>query len=126
METFQEMEKMKFDAVIGNPPYQKPKTREDSTPNGAPTWQNFAHLALDMTNDFVAFIHPPTWRGMGRTYRNTIVELRRRMRKYDMPWLKMLDMNSSGKIFNVGIPIDCYIMRKTETEGFLTDRKSVV
>jgi hypothetical protein len=57
----------KFNIILGNPPYNPPKTETGSSGNSI--WQNFVmksyYLMDDVTPDFkplLLFIHPPGWR----------------------------------------------------------------
>ena len=48
---------MKFDAIIGNPPFQAPEK------NGAPLWKKFINLSLPLLKPggYLCFISPDTW-----------------------------------------------------------------
>lgn len=49
-------DRMKFDAVVGNPPYQEGK---GGTKN-VDIWQNFVFCGVKLSN-LVTFIHPGRW-----------------------------------------------------------------
>ena len=109
---------LKFDAAIGNPPYQ------DIANRGSSIWQEFVLLNLRVLRrgGALAMIHPPRWRGPGRTKSSSMDETAERLRSIDVEWISMTDKESCGKVFKgVTIPFDSYVARKTETGGFETD-----
>ena len=80
--TEEEAEDMKFDLVIGNPPYQSPN--ESGERNiGAPLWPVFIGKSMEWLNDngTLAFITPATWmtRANGGAWKH--------MRKYDLTYV---------------------------------------
>ena len=61
--TFEEIEEMKFDVVLGNPPYQDTKedgSRKSKTVN---LWSKFISVGMNISksNGFVAMITPTSW-----------------------------------------------------------------
>lgn len=59
-----EDKKMKFDAVVGNPPYQEEGGSGGS--NDAPIYQLFATMAEQLAPDYVSLIMPSRWFAAGR------------------------------------------------------------
>ena len=51
-----------FDVIIGNPPFNPPKTETGSSGNSI--WQNFVIKSFYMLNDggYLIFVHPPGWK----------------------------------------------------------------
>jgi hypothetical protein len=51
-----------FDVIMGNPPFNPPKTESGSSGNAI--WQNFVMKSFTMlnTNGFLCFVHPPGWK----------------------------------------------------------------
>jgi hypothetical protein len=51
-----------FDIIMGNPPYNPPKTETGSSGNSI--WQNFVIKSHSMLNDkgYLLFVHPPGWK----------------------------------------------------------------
>ena len=52
----------KFDIILGNPPYNPPKT--DSRSSGNLIWQNFVMKSYSILDDngYLLFVHPPGWK----------------------------------------------------------------
>lgn len=57
-------EKMIFDAVVGNPPYQVEGGSGGN--NDAPIYQNFAYLSREITPSYCSLIMPARWFAAGR------------------------------------------------------------
>ena len=68
---------MKFDAVVGNPPYQFEGGSGGS--NDAPIYQHFAMVAEQLTPNYVSLIMPARWFAGGRE--NLLSEFRTHMIK---------------------------------------------
>lgn len=65
-EIFAKKEKlnMKFDIIVGNPPYQEPPSKERRGGSPKSIWGQFVLNALECLNKggYLAQIHPPNWR----------------------------------------------------------------
>ena len=70
-----EGERMKFDAIVGNPPYQL--TGGSGGTNDAPIYQNFVNLASAVSPRYSSLIIPSRWFTTGRE--NLLGEFRRDM-----------------------------------------------
>lgn len=74
-------EQMKFDAIIGNPPYQV-NIGEQKDNYGIPLYNQFVETARDISPDFITMIMPSRWftggRGLDAFRRNMLAD--RRMR----------------------------------------------
>ena len=70
-----EGEKMKFDAIVGNPPYQL--AGGSGGTNDAPIYQNFANLASALSPQYTSLVIPARWFTTGRE--NLLGEFRREM-----------------------------------------------
>lgn len=66
---------MKFDAIVGNPPYQIMGGSGGN--NDAPIYQHFARLSMDLTGKYSSLIMPSRWFAAGRE--NLLGEFRKRM-----------------------------------------------
>ena len=112
------MEKgIKFDFVIGNPPYQ------EAANIGNPIWQDFVQLGLNVLKNGgkMGMIHPPEWRGVGRTKAKSMEKIRQSLKNTDMEWISMTSKQDCGKVF-VGktTPFDVYVTRNSNTPNFIT------
>ena len=112
------MEKgIKFDFVIGNPPYQ------EAANIGNPIWQDFVHLGLDVLvgGGKMGMIHPPEWRGVGRTKAKSMEKIRQSLKNTDIEWISMTSKQDCGKVFaGKATPFDVYVTRKSNTPNFVT------
>lgn len=117
---------MKFDVVVGNPPYQKESagTRLGSR-GSADLWPDFVRKCLGLCKDrgHVSLIHPTAWRkpedrnGFWKllTNDNQMKRLRMSSGKKDQNW------------FGIGVRVDYYILEKTSKYSFtkVTDHEAV-
>lgn len=53
---------MKFDVIVGNPPYQDKTGNENST-NSSDLYVKFVELAFDLSRNYVAMVIPSAWSG---------------------------------------------------------------
>jgi hypothetical protein len=62
IKSFGEGEPITFDIIIGNPPFNPPKTETGSSGNNI--WANFVMKSFSLLNDkgYLSFIHPPGWK----------------------------------------------------------------
>jgi len=62
IKSFGEGEPISFDIIIGNPPFNPPKTETGSSGNNI--WANFVMKSFSLLNDkgYLSFIHPPGWK----------------------------------------------------------------
>lgn len=104
---------MKFDVIIGNPPYQRPKAESRLGSRGDTSlWDKFVVKALDSLkpNGYLAFIHPNAWRRPDdRNNFWTLLTQDNQMHRLSM---------SSGRReqdwFGIGVRADYYILEKTK------------
>lgn len=89
-----EGERVKFDAIVGNPPYQL--MGGSGGTNDAPIYQNFVQLAKKTTPTYASFIMPSRWFTTGRE--NLIGDFRREMLA-DKTISKMVVYSDSHDIF---------------------------
>ncbi len=89
-----EGERLKFDAVVGNPPYQL--TGGSGGTNDSPIYQHFVQLAKTLDPSYISFIIPSRWFTTGRE--NLLGEFRREMLS-DRTVRKMVVYSDSHDIF---------------------------
>jgi hypothetical protein len=104
---------MKFDVVIGNPPYQK----KVGASNTEPMWHHFVLKAFELCkpNGWVSLIHPNGWRNTkGRFKKVKDLLLSKRM-----VYLNMNDYETGNQTFNASTSFDYYIVNNSEYDNTL-------
>jgi len=103
---------MKYDIVIGNPPYQK----SHGGATGTPIWHKFVMLADSLLNEggYMSFIHPDGWR-VGKTTFDCISNMFKD--RYNIKWLRLGDYARGRSYFGIGVgtTADVYVAKKTTT-----------
>lgn len=102
---------MKFDAIVGNPPYQKkvgPKKTE-------PIWQLFVEQSIkSLTSDgYLCLVHPSGWRNVDGRFKdvgNLITSL-------DVRYLEIHDETDGTKMFGMMTRYDWYVLRNRKSTG---------
>lgn len=103
---------MKFDVVVGNPPYQKAKkeTRVGSQGESA-LWDKFVTSSLEAVKDngYVIMIHPNAWRKPEDRYGfwNLLTQ------ENQMVYLRMGSGKGKQDWFKIGVRVDYYVVKKT-------------
>ena len=95
---------MKFDVVIGNPPYQKkvgPKKTEA-------IWPKFVEKSFDICKEggYVSLIHPSGWRNVDGMFKET----QKLLLSKDVKYLEMHNEKDGQKYFNATTSFDWYIV----------------
>jgi hypothetical protein len=102
---------LKFDVVMGNPPYNTPRLKS----NGNVLYPRFVNKSLQLLkeNGFLCMIHPPGWR-KPVTSRSPYLGLFEAMtHDCQMRFLEMHDANDGLKYLNAGTRYDLYVLQKT-------------
>jgi hypothetical protein len=102
---------MEFDVVVGNPPYQKPKSDSRMGSRGASElWSDFVNKGLSLLKDngHFAFIHPNAWRKPED--RNDFWQLL--TQDNQMEKLVMSSGKGDQNWFGIGVRVDYYILQK--------------
>ena len=102
---------MKFDAIVGNPPYQKkvgPKKTE-------PIWQLFVEQSIkSLTSDgYLCLVHPSGWRNVDGRFKdvgNLITSL-------DVRYLEIHNERDGLKTFGAETRYDWYVLRNRKSIG---------
>ena len=106
--------KMKFDVIVGNPPYQI-KVGDSNT---EPIWNKFVEKSFQLVNvnGYVSLIHPSGWRSnKGRFH--YIKEL---LLSKNPIFLKLHDFNEGQRVFGVGTNFDYYLVQNAVYSGSTT------
>ena len=112
----------KFDAVIGNPPYQAPSSTAKSS--GTCLWHKFVIRSLNewIDNDgYLCFVHPAGWRKVSWD-RSAFHGLFQLMAK-DNTMLRLVirDTIAGEQAFNCGTRYDYYLIKRMNNQNHLTD-----
>lgn len=59
----EDLEDMKFDIIVGNPPYQSTDTNGDRKSKSTNLWSRFTHMSFDLVEDngIIALVTPSSW-----------------------------------------------------------------
>lgn len=109
-----------FDAVIGNPPYQAPREKENKTKGGGGDllWNKFVKFSLNIisSNGYLLFVHPSGWRkpeGLGEESRSKYKGFYRLMTEENqMVYLNINNTSEGLKVFGCGTRFDYYLIEK--------------
>ena len=104
---------MKFDIIIGNPPWNKPKSGVQTGSRAKNTlWDYFIIKALDCLkpNGYLCFINPANWRGLSPNYR----DLWNTMTTKQIVYLHIYNKKDGGIFFYVGSRFDLYVLQNTD------------
>lgn len=104
--------KMKFDVVVGNPPYQAPKKIEGDKKKGTiggDLWSKFVPLSLQLTkeNGYVCLVHPAAWRKPEH-------ELFEKIKNLQLMYLEIHGEKDGQKTFGATTRYDWYILKNTK------------
>lgn len=97
---------MKFDCVIGNPPYQ------DSENQRSPLWEKFVEKSFELCKDdgHISLIHPSAWR-------KPIHKLFPLFQENDLKYLEIHNQKDGQKTFGAGTRYDWYVVKKSPNRG---------
>jgi hypothetical protein len=109
----------KFDAVIGNPPYQENDNRTGKSKGGTNLYTKFINFGFNILveNGYLNFITPISWLGPSTNIQMGNDILHNIFLKYDVIFL---NLNECKKHFNVGSTFSYYIIKKSINENKIT------
>jgi hypothetical protein len=103
----EELKVSSFDAVIGNPPYNKSKEFEvKGGYGGRSLWGKFVEHALNkllVKNGYLLYVHPPSWRKPGH-------KLWKIMSSKQLIYLKSLTEKEGRELFGCPVSVDYYLL----------------
>ena len=99
---------MKFDVVVGNPPYQAPQNAKGKRGGGTSLWDKFVEKALDellQKDGYLCFVHPARWRKPEDA-------LWDKMTQHQIYYLEIHNAQDGQKTFGAGTRYDWYVLQK--------------
>lgn len=99
--------KVKFDVVIGNPPYQT--KRYEHFKKTQPIWHHFVRLSCDLTkvSGYTCLVHPSGWRMPSGMFERT----KQLLVSKQIEYLEIHDEKDGRKTFGASTRYDWYIRR---------------
>jgi hypothetical protein len=114
-----------FNAVIGNPPYQAPREKENEAKGGGGDllWNKFVKKSINdwLNKDgYLVYVHPSGWRkpdGLNVKSKSKYDGLYKLMTNDNhMMYLNINDTGEGLKVFKCGTRFDWYIMQKCNSD----------
>ncbi len=95
---------MKFDVVIGNPPYQE----FTGAASAKAIWPKFVQKSFDICKEggYISLIHPNGWRNVNGKFKET----QKLLLSKDIKYLEMHDEKDGKKYFNATTSFDWYVI----------------
>jgi hypothetical protein len=114
-DSLKEVFKMKFDVVLGNPPYQK-KVGPNKT---EAIWPKFVQKSFEICKDggYISLIHPGGWRNVDGKFKET----QKLLLSKDVKYLGMFDISDGIKMFGVETNFDIYLVSNKDCSNNCTD-----
>lgn len=112
---------MRFDAVVGNPPYQAIQN------SGNPIWQDFVSKAISLIpcGGRLAMVHPPRWRGFDSSNSGSMRQAMKALRSMRMEWISMHGIRDGERTFGASTAYDMYSAVKTGIDGCMTEIRDI-
>jgi hypothetical protein len=103
---------MKFDLVVGNPPFQKADKGGRDDDNLWPSFLKLSHELLD-NNGHIVFITPGSWASLGTNNESPGSTIRKKF--FDKKQTLLVDF-TIGEHFNVGSTFTGYVIKNSEPD----------
>jgi hypothetical protein len=108
---------MKFDLIMGNPPFQAPPKSDKKTSGSTALWPDFVKHSINCisSNGFLVFVHPSGWRKPENEKSKYYGMYKLMTKENHMYYLEIHNIEDGQKIFNSGTRYDWYIIKKTKS-----------
>ena len=105
------IEDMKFDVVLGNPPYQETL----GASRGKPIWDKFVlkSYSLLKPKGYLSLIHPGSWRAPKGKFK----PIQKIYKENNLIFLKISDYKQGQKTFGVATNYDYFLLQNTPNQG---------
>jgi len=102
---------MKFDVIVGNPPYQGNNDKGTTQPKSHNLWSKFAEQSINLVNDngYVAFVTPDSWMSPNSQVLKTFKD-------NSLTWVS----TDVSKYFTVGSSFTAWILQKNQSTKTVT------
>lgn len=102
---------MKFDAIVGNPPYQKAVGERKTEP----LWHIFVENSIKSLKDggYLCYVHPSGWRDVDGRFK----DIGNLLKSKNILYLEMHSDGDGKKTFNATIPYDWYVLRNVNSKN---------
>jgi len=106
--------KMKFDLVMGNPPFQANQEAEGKRGGGDQIWDDFVHQCLNCLakQGFLNLVHPSGWRKPESENSKYQGMFKKMTTDNQMHYLEIHDTSDGQKTFDSGTRYDWYVLQK--------------
>jgi superfamily II DNA or RNA helicase/tRNA1(Val) A37 N6-methylase TrmN6 len=106
---------LKFNIVIGNPPYQQFKNKTNPTAGmcGTTLWDKFMQMSIEklcIQNGYVVLVHPGQW----RKPEHELLDL---IKQYNLIHLSIHNIVDGQKTFNASTGYDWYVLQNSNYSG---------
>ena len=105
---------MKFDCIVGNPPYQK----QVGPTNTEPLWNTFVEISVKSLRDggYLCYVHPSGWRNVDGRFKDVGNLITSR----DVQYLEIHDEKDGVKTFDAMTRYDWYVLKNSTSSGKTT------
>jgi hypothetical protein len=108
---------MKFDIIIGNPPYNKNQNAIGKRGGGTDLWSKFVLISINnylKDDGYLCFIHPSGWRKPQDTNTKHYGLFDLMTKQNQLLYLEIHNTKDGMKVFKVGTRYDFYLLKKTK------------
>lgn len=113
---YKESINMKFDVLVGNPPYQ---SNSDNVGAGHTLWDKFVLQSLTKNlkeNGFSVLVHPSGWRNIDGSFN----KVKQEIQKKDLIYLEIHNIEDGIKTFGAATRYDICVIKNDNTDNLLT------
>jgi hypothetical protein len=120
---------MKFDVIVGNPPYQPPIDRKDIPREGSGSgnriWHLFVERAVALLNDggYLGFVHPNGWRGISLKTKDQLKPAKDKLMNGNIIWVLI----NADIYFQIGqsLEVDAYVFQNSSEYSKTTVKNAI-